>query len=167
MFEMCLFVVPGIYVTSWMLQEFYFLKMSVYIRFWMNSNSQQLRPAAKSHYVMKKGRGYVWPCYMNPFRSYAPFCYKPLPLPRPPFASCPLAHDRHFHCRPFHAGCVFSLWIIRTSVLFHRMQISLCETATLLFFPLRVNFFPAFTLRAKAATNRDGCAEQTSRSSPT
>ncbi len=27
----------------------------------------------------------VWPCYMNPFRSYTPFCDWPLPLPHPLF----------------------------------------------------------------------------------
>ncbi len=46
----------------------------------------------------------VWPCYMNLLRSYVPFCYRPLPLPRPLFAiwpeqliSSPLAHDQTFH----------------------------------------------------------------------
>ncbi len=27
----------------------------------------------------------VWPCYNDPFRNYAPLCYRPLPLPRPLF----------------------------------------------------------------------------------
>ncbi len=46
----------------------------------------------------------VWECYMNPFRSHAAFCYRPLPLPRPLFASWPeqlinhpLANDQPFY----------------------------------------------------------------------
>ncbi len=42
----------------------------------------------------------VWPYYMNLFRSYVSFCYRPFPLPRPLFASWseqvisdPLVHD--------------------------------------------------------------------------
>lgn len=29
----------------------------------------------------------VWPCHMNPFRSFVPFCYRPLSLPLSLFAN--------------------------------------------------------------------------------
>ncbi len=57
---------------------------------------------------------------MNLFRSYAPFCYRPLPLPHPLFArwpeqliSCPLAHDQLYTlnlvqvCESIWKSCTF------------------------------------------------------------
>ncbi len=38
-----------------------------------------------------------WPCYINLLISYAPFCYWPLPLPRPPLANWHENFHTHTH----------------------------------------------------------------------
>ncbi len=70
----------------------------------------------------------VWSCYMNPFRRYVPFCYRPLPLPRPLLANW---HE-HKHT-PSHTHTVKRgefLWtdqqLVKTFLRF-RIRVLFCE----------------------------------------